>query len=94
MVQCMESWFLADGKAVAAYFGRGFRENALSKNPRVEQVPKPDVLRGLERAAKDTKKKGYSKGAHAFPILARLDAKKIEEASPWAKRFFDHLRAQ
>ena len=93
MVQCMESWFLADREIVAEYFGRGFHDSSLARNPRVEQVPKADVLRSLERATRNTKKKGYSKGAHAFQVLARLDPEKIENASPWAKRFFDHLRA-
>lgn len=93
MVQCMESWFLADPEAVASYFGQGFDSNALPKNPRVERVPKQEVLRSLDRAARPTKKKGYRKGAHAFSLLATIDPKKIENASPWAKRFFERLRA-
>lgn len=37
MVQCMENWLLADKEALAAYFGHGFRANALPANPRVEK---------------------------------------------------------
>ena len=29
MVECMECWILVDRKTIAAFFGTGFRENAL-----------------------------------------------------------------
>jgi hypothetical protein len=94
MVQCMESWFLADPEAVASYFGQGFKGGDLPKKEdrAIEQVPKEKVFQSLDRAAKGTKKKGYRKGAHAFSLLATIDPKKIENDSPWAKRFFDRMR--
>ena len=91
MVQVMESWFLADADAVESYYGAAFRKQALPRNPNVEQVPKEDVLRDLDRAARGTQKGGYSKGKHGFEILDRLDPDKVRAASPYANRFLGTL---
>ena len=91
MVQVMESWFLADRKALKSYFGQGFAEGTLPKQSQIEQAPKADVLRGLMQAARHTKKKGYSKGSDAFEILANIDPAKVRRASHWAERFFSTL---
>ncbi len=87
MVQIMESWFLADPDVLESYYGRGFRKQDLRQNPSVEQVPKQDVLDGLEHAARNTTKGRYSKGKHGFEILARIDPVKVRTASRYANRF-------
>lgn len=87
MVQCMESWFLADPEALAGYFGQGFQASVLPKNPDIEAVAKQDVLRALEAATRQTKTKGtYSKGKHSFAVLALIDASKVRRSSPHAER--------
>src|ERR1017187_2046589 len=43
MVECMESWFLADVEALSSYYRADLTE-ALRGNPIVEQIPKRDVL--------------------------------------------------
>lgn len=91
MVQIMESWFLADRDALEEFYGQGYRENALPQNPQIERVAKDDVLNGLDRAARDTSKRGYHKGSHSFEILAKLDPEKVQNASPRAKRFIQAL---
>ena len=91
MVQIMESWFLADRDALEEFYGQGYRGNALPQNPQIERVAKDDVLNGLDRAARDTSKRGYDKGSHSFEILARLDPEKVQNASPHAKRFVEAL---
>ena len=91
MVQLMESWFLADRDALEEFYGQGYRENALPQNPQIERVAKDDVLDGLDRAARDTSKRGYDKGAHSFEILAKLDPEKVKDASPRAKHFIEAL---
>lgn len=87
MVQCMETWFLADRESLARYFGNGFRESALPGNIQVESIPKADVLDGLDHAARDTSKGRYSKGEHSFRILAIIDPSRVTDAAPWATRF-------
>jgi hypothetical protein len=87
MVQCMESWFLADVETLASYFGQGFQASALPRNPNIEEIAKPLVFRALEAATRQTKTKGsYSKGGHSFAILAVIDANKVRRASPYAER--------
>ena len=87
MVQVMESWFLADVKALEGYFGWGFRRGALPKIADIEMVRKQDVEEGLERGAKGTVKGGYRKGRDSFEVLGRLDPGKVREASEHAERF-------
>ena len=91
MVEVMESWFLADKEALQAYFGQGFRKQALPANPGVEKVSKQDVFRGLNRATQATGKGRYRKGADSFGILASLDPAKVRKGSCYAKRFLKAL---
>ena len=92
MVQFMETWFLADKKNLAAYFGPEFNDKALPNNPKIEEIPKKDVLTGLESATRQCKPKGmYKKGRHAFKILSGTDPHKVQKASPHAKNLIELL---
>jgi hypothetical protein len=94
MVQCMESWFLADRQTLKAFFGQGFKEKPLpaTNNP-VEKVAKTQVYDALAKATNDCKTKAqYGKGEHSFNLLAQVDPAKVTAASPWAKRFVDELK--
>ena len=83
MVQCMESWFLADN---------GFHRKALPARPEVEDISKKDVLDSLKAASRHCGKKGkYDKGQHSFEILASLDPAKVTAFSPHAKRLIETL---
>ena len=93
MVQVMESWFLADRAALKRYFGHGFRETALPEHAAVEEVAKADVLNGLKDASRSCRTKSrYDKGQHSFDILSQLDADKVMERSPGAKRLVTAVR--
>lgn len=96
MVQCMEAWFLADRETLSAVFGAGFRPNALpGRADDVERIPKPDVLAGLENAARGCRpRRGYKKGRDSFEILAELDPERVTAASPHAQRLVDVLKAK
>lgn len=93
MVQCMESWFLADKKALAGYYGQGFKEQALPQNPKIEEIPKKAVMEGLGAATKASKTKGeYHKTRHGFDILELIDPKKVTAASQFAGDLIQTLR--
>ena len=93
MVQIMESWFLADVEALEKYYGQGFRQSALPRNPKIEAVPKQDIIKGLEQATRATRNcQNYNKGKHSFEILALLDPAKVRKQSPYADRFFEELQ--
>ena len=95
MVQCMESWFLADKDVLGKYYGQGFLLNALPKRMNIEEISKLDIERGLDNATKHTKTKGpYHKTNHAFEILALIDPKKLnnDQVSAHAKRLIGCLK--
>lgn len=94
MTQCMEAWFFADKDALAAYFGAGFKRNALSARAEIENIPKTDVESGLKAATKPSRKGKYNKSSHSFDVLARLDPEKVADASPRAKRLLRTLKAK
>lgn len=89
MVQCMESWFLADPGAVERFFK--LDRNALPRRTEPERTPKRDVFATLERATHACTKGSYQKARHSFALLATLDPDKVS-ASPYARRLFDTLR--
>jgi hypothetical protein len=86
MVQIMEARFLADQEALHAYYGSDLQANALPPNPRVEAIPKADVLRGLKAATVRSTKGGYHKGAHAARILERLDPSRVRQGAHHCER--------
>ena len=91
MVQCMESWLLADRSVLRGYFGPRLNERALPQRSNVERIDKSDVLRGLRNATRDTPAGPYSKSKHAFKLLAQIDPARVREASAYAERFLTHL---
>lgn len=92
MVQCMESWFVADWETTSKFFGQGF-ETKRKPSCEVELIAKDSAISSLELASKPCKTKGqYGKGAHSFKLLALIDPAKVMQASPWAKRFIDELK--
>lgn len=89
MVQVMESWFLADGAALKAYYGKGFQASALPTRRNVEEILKKDVFHALNRVGKA----GYDKAAHAPKILELLSPETVQGRAPNCKRFLTALRA-
>lgn len=91
MVQCMESWFLADWGAISGFFGQGFNARLKPVHP-VESVATQDVYDLLAKATKACKaKNAYDKTSHSFKLLALISAEAVCAASPWAQRFIDEL---
>ena len=91
MVQCMESWFVADISALETFFGAGFRPPA--KRDNVEVIPKQDVLGNMEASSQQSKKGAYHKGRHSFDILAHIDPAQVTQRSPFARQLIDTLKA-
>jgi hypothetical protein len=88
MVQRMEASFLADKTTLARYYGDGFKESSLSPNPKIEEIPKRDVMNGLDRATVTTSKGPFHKTRHGFEILERLDPDAVQQRSPFAAALF------
>jgi hypothetical protein len=96
MVQMMEAWFHADRNALRRFYGPRFKESALTKNPKVEQIPKKDLEDGLREATKDTQKGDYfdHKTSHGPALLAALESKLVREAAPNCQKLFDAILAK
>ena len=95
MVQMMESWFLADRDCLARYFGDGFRANALPAPERaIEEISKEDLEKALRECARRSSKGRYAKGRDSFALLGRLDAAKVVDASPHARRLVEVIAAK
>ncbi|GHU24468.1 hypothetical protein FACS1894172_12560 [Spirochaetia bacterium] len=96
MVQCMESWFIADRETLKTFFGKGFNGSALpSTQSSVELIDKAQVYKSFAEATKNCEtKKPYGKGEHSFKILALIDPVKVITASPWADRFVKTAKAK
>lgn len=96
MAPVMEAWFLADRKALAAYFGQGFNGSLLPPDTRdVERLAKGEIYRALEKATAACKVKAkatYKKGDHSFKILASIDSTEVTKRSPWARRLVEELK--
>jgi hypothetical protein len=88
MVEMMESWFPADKDALEAYYKTGFRKDALRANPKVEEIPKQDLIDGLKAATKDTVKGKYHKTKHAPALLQSIKPVLVRKAAPNCERLF------
>lgn len=93
MVQCMESWLVADPAELKAFFGQGFLQNQLPATASsVEEVAKAQLYSALANATKNCKTKAqYGKGEHSFKLLGKIDPTKVTAACPWASRFVSEL---
>lgn len=91
MVQCMESWFIADAGALNGEFGFKLPMPGAS----VEDISKGDALMRLEKASAHlSSAKRYKKGEPSFRILERIDPQKVCDKSPWARRLVEALQGQ
>ena len=91
MVQTMESWIVADGDALAAYYGNGFHRNSLPKSTNLESVPSREIERSLKAATRHTAKGEYHKIRHARPLLAQISQRRVRERCEGCGRFLDYL---
>ncbi len=94
MVQCMETWFLADRECLQNFFGNDFNNSALPNNTDIEFVEKRLLFKGLKNATRNSQKGKYGKGAHSFYILEMLNPDKIFTQSKWAKRLKETLERE
>ena len=94
MVQVMETWIAADVSALRRYYGSGFEPNQLPRRPMLEDVPKADLARALDRATAATSKGTYHKIGHASDLLARIDPETVKQRCPHFDRLWRWLEQQ
>jgi hypothetical protein len=82
MVQCMETWIVADMAALRRFYGQGFAPNSLPRRVNLEEEPKVDVYEKLVRATRATQKGEYSKIQHASQLLQNIDPTQVAARCP------------
>ena len=91
MTQIMETWIVADPKALAAYYGRDFNVAKLTKRTNLEEEPKEQVLKALKEATRRTRKGAYHKIKHGGAVLRQLDPARVQGRCRHCKRLFEEL---
>lgn len=94
MVETMESWFHADKDKLAEFYGAEFQVSALKANPKVEEIPKRDLVNGLKAATRNTNKGAYHKTAHAPKLLESIRPDLVRMAAPNCERLFEAVLAR
>ena len=96
MVQCMESWLLADLQTLQTFFNPGFNAKALPAPSRpIESMDTETLYHALKSATANCKTKAeFGKAEHSFKLLARIDPQKVAAASGWADRFLAEVKAR
>ncbi len=92
MVQCMETWCVADRKALQTFFGQHLRVKVLPPLKDLETRPKDDVHDALVDATRECgRDKAYRKGRRSFELVGRLDPDQLKKHLPHFVRLCDML---
>jgi hypothetical protein len=86
MTTCMETWILADRKAIRTFFGANLQVNALPPLQEIEERTRHAVQEALVHATR-TCKNSYKKGKRSFEILGRVSPEALEERLSHFQRF-------
>lgn len=95
MVQCMETWCVADREALREFFGACLREGVLPALENLEARTKESVQEALVNATRDCgHDKGYEKGKRSFELLGQLDPAELRKHLPHFVRLCEMLNAR
>lgn len=85
MVQCMETWCIADREALRAFFLQCLQESALPAPNDLETRPKEDVQEAMERATRTCERdRTYTKGRRSFELLGKLNPSELRKLPHFA----------
>lgn len=92
MVTCMETWLMADQKALKDFFGQHLHTNALLPLHNLEARARREVQEALQHATRDCgKDRTYTKGEKSFKVLAELDPARLKKHLLHFRRFIATL---
>jgi hypothetical protein len=93
MVTSMETWILADRKALREIFGPELSNNALLPEAGLEARSRDEVLATLENATHNCgSERAYRKGRRSFQALAQLDPATLKQHLPHFLQFVSALQ--
>ena len=85
MTTCMETWIVADYKALRAHFGQGIQLSALPPADDLERRPRDEVLAKLKHATRNCFAP-YEKGTKSFVVLGKLNPATLDSCLPSFQR--------
>lgn len=92
MVQCMETWCVADRHALRRFFGQHLQDSALPALNNLEARAKADVQQALEHATRECgRDREYKKGKRSFRLIAELEPRVLKEHLPHFVRLCEVL---
>ena len=91
MIQAMETWVVADTKALALYYGEGFDESELPETDDLQSVSKASIARALRAATENSARKRYHKIWHARDLLRNMDPETVRKHCSACRRLFETL---
>jgi hypothetical protein len=95
MVQCMETWCVADRNALRGFFGNDLQESALPALNDLEARTKESVQDALVNATRDCgHDRAYEKGKRSFELLGRLAPAELRQHLPHFVRLCEMLDAR
>lgn len=95
MVQCMETWCVADRSALRIFFAACLQEGALPSLVDLEARAKDDVQEALANATRGCGRgRAYTKGVRSFELLGRLDPDVLKQHLPHFARLCREIAAR
>lgn len=92
MVQCMETWCVADQQTLQDFFGQYLQMGALPALNDLEEVSKDVVQKALSNATKQCgKDRAYAKGKRSFELVGQLNPGELKKHLPHFVRLCDML---
>jgi hypothetical protein len=91
MTTCMETWIVADRRALVSHYGHKLRTTALPPLQELENREHDAIQDGLEQATRECSN-AYKKGKRSFEVLAKLSPDTLEQHLPSfsrARRIFN-----
>ncbi len=90
MATCMETWIVADGRALAAHYGQCLQRSALPAVNNLESKDTKTVQDSLFRATRNCTGP-YEKGKKSYELLGQINPAAIDPLLPSFKRARDIL---
>lgn len=90
MTTCMETWIVADKKALSEHYGSNLQGSALPPLEALENHTRHEIQDKLSHATRNCSNP-YKKGKRSFQILARLNPVALAQYLPSFKRAYNIL---
>ena len=93
MATCMETWLIADHRALQTVFS-DLNPDRLLPLEGLEGRSKEETIRALERATSPSRRGSYAKGRDSFAVLGIVNPSQLEQWLPHFRRFIETMNTR